>query len=241
MTQMPPHGVTSVPLRRPIGPHNLPAVRKGRPLTAVALLTLAAAGAGCSGHPESAAQTERGTSAVPTTVSSTLNTASTTSGARGAPGTTTGTALKFSADEQAVIDAYDEANRAYQRAASASNPSDPAFKAAFSAQFLHELQIRIQQRTDNGQAVRDAQPSQAQTSFIAVTVTPPTATITTCEVDDRVVYRIADGTAVNTKVTTARWTVAMSNEDGTWKVAGRQQAQTWDGEELDACRGVQQS
>ena len=70
---------------------------------------------------------------------------------------------------------------------------------------------------------------------------PPTATLTTCEVDDRVVFRLADGSAVNTKVTTARWTVAMTNEDGSWKVSGRQQAQTWDGEEMDACRGAQSS
>jgi hypothetical protein len=213
----------------------LPAVHLGRPLTAVALLALTAS-VGCSGNPDSAAPTERGTSAVPATVRSTLSTASTTSGTSGAPGTSTGSVgAGFSAEQQAVIDAHGQDMGAYHRAAAASTPNDPVFKNSFSIPFLKELQIRIQQRADNGHAVRDAQPSNARTEFVAVDVQVPTATLTTCEVDDRVVYRTADGSAVNAKVSTARWSVAMTYEDGVWKIAGRQQVQTWDGEEMEAC------
>lgn len=170
MTQVSPRSVTFDRCRGPFGPRNLPAVRKGRPLTAVALLTLAAVGAGCSGHPESATPTDRGTSSVPATVSSTLITAS-TSGKSGAPGTTTGTTPpRFSADQQAVIDAHERGMRAYEAAATASNPSDPNLKDSFAPQFLRETQIRIQQRLENGQAVRDAQPSKARITYVTVNV-----------------------------------------------------------------------
>jgi len=234
--------VTSDLCHGSFGPPSLPGVRKGRPLTAVALLALAAVGAGCSGHPESATPSERGKSSVPATVSSTLSTAFSTSGSSGAPGTTSGTTPpRFSAEQQAVIEAHDRGMRAYQAAATASDPSDPALKDSFAPQFLRETQIRIQQRLENGQAVRDAQPSKARTSYVTVNVTPPTAALVTCEVDDRVVYRVADGTAVNAKVTTDRWSVAMTDEDGTWKISGRHQIQTWDGEEMDACLGAQSS
>lgn len=228
-------------LSRPNGPHSFAAVHRGRPLTAVALLALTAL-VGCSGNPESAAPTERGTSAVPATVRSTLPTAPTPSGTSGAPGTTTGTVgSRFSAEQQTVIDAHGEDMGAYQRAAAASSPNDAAFKKSFSNQFLKELQIRIQQRADNGQAVRDAQPSNARIEYVAVSVSAPTASLTTCEVDDRIVYRTADGSAVNAKVTTARWTVSMALEDGVWKIAGRQQVQTWDGQEMEACLAAPRS
>lgn len=229
------------PLSGPNDARRFAAVHRGRSLTAVALLALTAL-VGCSGNPESAAPTERGTSAVPATVRSTLPTASTPSGTSGAPGTTTGSAdSHFSAEQQTVIDAHGVDMGAYQRAAAASSPNDAAFKKSFSNQFLKELQIRIQQRADNGQAVRDAQPSRARIEYVTVSVTAPTASLTTCEVDDRVVYRTADGSPVNAKVTTARWTVAMVYEDGVWKISGRQQAQTWDGQEMDACLAAPRS
>lgn len=241
MTQVSPRSVTFDRCRGPFGPRNLPAVRKGRPLTAVALLTLAAVGAGCSGHPESATPTERGTSSVPATVSSTLNTAS-TSGKSGAPGTTSGTTPpRFSADQQAVMDAYVGGGRAYDSAAAASNPSDPALTASYSEQYLRQLQILISQRKESGQAVRDAQPSRARTEFVSVTVTSPTASLVTCEVDDHVVYRVTDGSVVNDKIATSRWSVAMSYDGGLWKIDGRHETQTWDGEVMDACLGAQQS
>jgi len=228
-------------LSRPNDPRNFAAVHRGRSLTAVALLALTAL-VGCSGNPDSAAPTERGTSAVPATVRSTLSTASMPSGTSGAPGTTTGSiGAPFTAEQQTVIDAHGADMGAYQRAAAASSPNDAAFKSSFSNQFLKELQIRIQQRADNGQAVRDAQPSNARIEYVTVAVTAPTASLTTCEVDDRVVYRTADGSAVNTKVTTARWTVSMEYEDGVWKIAGRQPVQTWDGQEMEACLAAPRS
>jgi len=238
---MSPHGVTSVRLRRPNGPHTLPAVRKGRPLTAVALLTLAAVGAGCSGHPESATPTERGTSSVPATVSSTLNTASTTSGTIGAPGTTTGTTPKFSPEQQEVMAAHDRAMAAYQRAASSSDPFQAEFKSSFTPDALRELQIRIQQRKDNGLSVRDAEPSVARITYLTVDVSGADANLSTCEVDDRVVYKVADGSVLNAKVSTSRWTVRMSYADGIWRIANRQQDGTWDGEEMATCVGAKQS
>lgn len=228
-------------LSRPNDPLRLPAVHLGRPLTAVALLALIAS-VGCSGNSDSAAPIERGTSAVPATVRSTLSTASTTSGTSGAPGTTTGSVgAGYSSEQQAVIDAHGQDMGAYHRAAAASSPNDPEFKNSFSTQFLRELQIRIQQRADNGQAVRDAQPSNARTEYVAVDVQVTAATLTTCEVDDRVVYRTADGSAVNTNVSTARWSVAMTYEDGVWKIAGRQQVRAWDGQEMEACLAAPRS
>lgn len=231
-------------MSRPNDPHSFLAVYPRPPLTAVVLLALAAA-VGCSGPSPSATSTDSGTSAVTTADRSTPSTTSPSSGTSHVPeasaGSTGSTPPTFAADQQAVIDAYAQANRAYQQAAASANPSLAAFVASFTPEFLRELQIRIQQRTDNGQAVRDAQPSKSRTSFVSATVSDPTAVVVTCEVDDRVVYRISDGTAVNAKVTTARWRVSMSNDGGTWKVAGRQQDQTWDGEEMDVCVGAPQS
>ena len=85
------------------------------------------------------------------------------------------------------------------------------------------------------------QPSLQRTQGGSVDVQATTATLTTCEVDDRVVYRTSDGSAVNTKVSTARWSVAMTYEDGVWKIAGRQQLQTWDGQEMEACLAAPRS
>ncbi len=242
MTQKFPRSVTSVPCCGPNDPPNFPSVRMGRPLkAAVALLTLATA-VSCSGHPDSAATSNPGTSAVPATDRSTPATVTTTRGPASAPGTTTGTTPGvLTADQQAVINAHDLGMAAYEQAASASNPGDPALKDLFAPTFLHEVQIRVQQRKDNGQAVRDAQPSRSRIEYVSVQIVPPTASLVTCEVDDRVVYRVADGSPVNSTVSTGRWGVAMTAEDGSWKIAGRHQLQTWDGEVMDQCLGAPQS
>ena len=241
MTAVSPRNVTCGLLYRPNDPPSLPAMRMGRPLTAVALLALAAS-TGCAGNAQTATPTERGTNPVTATVRSTPTSPSTLGGTSSAPGTTSGaTPTRFSLEQQAVIDAHDRGMSAYQQAASANNPADPTLKDSFAPQFLREVQIRIQQRVENGQSVRDAQPSRARISYVSVQVTPPTASLITCEVDDRVVYRVGDGSAVNTKVTTDRWSVAMTSEDGNWKVSGRHQVQTWDGEEMDTCLAVQPS
>lgn len=231
------------PLSDPHGTPRFPAVRPGRPLTAVALLTLAAAGAGCSGTSQSATSTDRGTSAAVATARSTPASDIESSGSTVASASegTTSTSERFGDEQRAVIVAYERAMSAYQSAASASNPFDPTFKDAFTPNALRELQIRIQQRSSSGQAVRDAQPSRARVAYIAVTVDASSATLTTCEVDDRVVYRTADGSVVNDHVSTARWTVAMTAPDGTWRIDNRQQDRTWDGEEMDACLADQQS
>ncbi len=231
-------------MSRPNDPPSFLAVYPRRPLTAVVLLALAAA-VGCSGPSPSATSTDSGTSAVTTADRSTPSTTSSSSGTSHVPDTAAGrtgsTPPTFAAEQQAVIDAYAQANNAYEQAAASSNPTDPAFIAAYAPQYRHELQIQIQQRTDNGQAVRDAQPSKARISYVAVHVTPLSASLITCEVDDRVVYRVADGSAVNTSVETDRWSSSMTSDGGTWKLEGRHQVKTWDGEEMDACLSVPQS
>ena len=222
-------------------PPMLPPVHLGRPLTAVALLALAAS-MGCAGNPQTAAPTERGTSAVAATVRSTSTTASIPSGSSGVPGTTTGSSpAGFSSAQQAVMRAYGDAMASYQRAATASDPFEPAFKNSFTPEALRELQIRIQQRKENGLAVRDAPTSKASIAYVTVDLAVTGATLTTCEVDDRVVYKTSDGSVVNDKVSTSRWTVRVVAPDGVWKIENRQQEQTWDGEELDACLDAQHS
>lgn len=139
------------------------------------------------------------------------------------------------AEHQDVLAAHDRSIAAYQRAASASDPSDAEFKRLFTPEALKELQIRIQQRKDNGVSVRGAEPSVSRIQYLAVVVTGADATLTTCEVDDRIVYRIDDGSVLNDEVTTSRWTVQMSLADGTWMVSKRQETQTWDGEEMATC------
>jgi len=228
-------------LSRSNGPPMLPAVHLGRPLTAVALLALAAS-TGCAGNTQTAPPTERGTSAVSATVRSTSSAAPAPSGTSSAPGTTTGSSpAGFTSDQQVVIQAYGDAMASYERAATASDPFEPTFKNSFTPDALRELQIRIQQRKENGLSVRDAQSSKASIVYVAVELSATGATLATCEVDDRVVYRTADSSVVNDKVSTSRWTVRVVAPDGVWKIENRQQEQTWDGEELDECLDAEHS
>lgn len=236
---MSPRNVTSVLLSGPNGPPTFLGVRVGRPSAVVALLVIAFT-VGCSGTPESATSTKPGSTAATATDPSNATSSTSANVATTAPGTTV-PGSGFSAEQQTVIAAHDRGMKAYASAATASNPQDPALKSAFAPEFLRQVQIRIDQRTQNGQAVRDAQPSQSRTVYLAVTVSGGTASMTTCEVDDRVVYRIADGSVVNAKVTTGRWSVSMTDDGSGWKIGGRTEVQTWGGEELDSCVASSQS
>lgn len=224
-------------LSRPNGPPSFAAVHRGRSLTAVALLALTAV-VGCSGNPDSAAPTERGTSAVPATVRSTLPTASMPSGTSGAPGTTTGTIAGFSSDQQAVIAGHDAAIKAIDEARAKSDPNDPALATVLAHDMLRDTRIDIDQRTKQGMASKRPTDSKSRIEYLTVSIDGTTAALTTCEVDDAIAYRVADGSIVNDKVTTGRWAVSMSQLDGVWQLAGRQRQASWPGEEMDACRGA---
>lgn len=207
----------------------------GRPLTAVALLTLTAL-VGCSATPESATPTERGTSAVPTTVRSTSPTTPTSSGASIAPDTTVG--ASFSSDQLAVIDAHAAAIAAIDSARAKADPNDPALPTVLAHDMLRDTRIDIDQRTRQGIGSRRPDGSRSRIVVLAVSIDGPSAILTTCEVDDAVAYRVADGSIVNDKVATAKWGVAMTRAGGEWKLAGRQQQATWPGEEMDVCRAA---
>lgn len=224
-------------LSRPNDPRSFAAVHPGRSLTAVALLALTAL-VGCSGNPDSAAPTERGTSAVPATARSTLPTSSMPSGTSGAPGTTTASTDRFSSDQRAVIAGHDAAIKAIDTARAKSDPNDSALAMVLSHDMLRDTRIDIDQRTKQGMASKRPENTKSRIEYLSVSIDGTTASATTCEVDDAVAYRIADGSIVNDKVTTARWGISMSLVDGVWQLSGRHQQTSWPGEEMDACRGA---
>ncbi len=160
------------------------------------------------------------------------------SGTSGAPGTTTGTIAGFSSDQRAVIAGHDAAIEAIDEARAKSDPNDPALAAVLAHDMLRDTRIDIDQRTKQGMASRRPVDSKSRIEYLSVSIDGTTAALTTCEVDDAVAYRVSDGSIVNDKVTTGRWTVSMSQLDGVWQLAGRHQQASWPGEEMDACRGA---
>ncbi len=167
------------------------------------------------------------------------NTASTSSGTSGAPGTTTGTkATRFSADQQTVIDAHEAAIRAIVKARAASDARDADLPSVLAHDMLRDTRIDIDQRAKQGIASKRPDQSKSRIEYVTVSIDGSTATLTTCEIDDAIAYRVSDGSIINDKIGTAKWGVSMLVEDGAWKLAGRHQVTTWQGEEMDACRSA---
>jgi len=236
MVPSPPLHVTYGRLHRPNGPPSLPAMRMGRPLTAVALLAFAAS-TGCAGNAQEATPTERVTTAVSAPVQSTLTPGSISSGTSTAPGSvpTTAPPTGYSTEQQAVIAAHDQAIKGIDSARAKSDPADATLPSLLSHDMLRDVKIDIDQRTKQGIATRRPDPSDSRIEYLKVSVDGTDATVSTCEIDDAVAYRISDGSIVNDKVTTSSWSIAMALEDGVWKLAGRHQIQTWRGKEMDTC------
>jgi len=218
-----------------ISARTLLAVHRGRPLTAVGVLTLLAF-AGCSIGSEGAFL-PRDTSAVPATVRPSSSTMSSSSGTSDAPGTTRfATSVEFTAEQRAAIDAHDAAIKAIDAARANADPNDPALVALLSKDMLRDTRIDIDQRTKQGIASKRPSPTRSLIDYLSVSIEGPNANLTTCEIDDAVAYRVADGSVVNDDVVTARWGISMIMTEIGWKLAGRHQQATWTGEEMDACR-----
>jgi hypothetical protein len=168
----------------------------------------------------------------------TLDEATTTSAI--APATAPGTATpatavpgKWNAAQQAAIDTYLAFNAAYRKAA--STPTQAGMDDYATAEILAASKLLIVQRQDVGLMMRPAASPINKIEPISVDVRPAEVVVTTCEVNNDLIVRIADGTVVNDKTSTVRWAITLVPVNGKSKVVGREQVRSWDGVEEEAC------
>lgn len=191
---------------------------------ALAVLVAAVLLTGCGSDDPSASGTDSTSADTTTTITSTTTTTR-------SPGTTSpSAAAEWSADEQAVIDAYGAAMSAFDQAtADPPNPEHPALLATTVDPVLTEVQNLASSWKGFGQALRYPAESVHRIDTIAVTVDGDAAVIETCNVDDGVLYEPATGRVLNDKVSTAHDRATMTLVDGTWMLTTREQVQKWEG------------
>lgn len=193
-----------------------------RPLVVSAALCGALLLASCS-----ATGTEPTAASGPASVASSSSSVRSTAPVGSVPPTT---APRWSVEQQAVVDAYREAMRAFDIAlADPPNPDVPALGATTIDPALGEVRRLAQQWHGFGQALKYPTPSVHRIEPLSVSIDGAIATIVTCNVDDGVIYEPASGRTLNDKVTTARDEATLSLVGGVWKLTTRVQQQKWEG------------
>jgi hypothetical protein len=72
---------------------------------------------------------------------------------------------------------------------------------------------------------------------VSVTVAADTAQLTSCDVDDVALYKVADGSVIDDRVVTRRLDARLQRVAGVWQVSGREpMGELLVGEEVERCR-----
>lgn len=151
---------------------------------------------------------ESGTDTTPDTTAPPSSTTSSTTTSTTAPQT----------EEAAILAAVD----GYLSSLIASNmPPDPGHAGLFefaADAALHRAITNIEQRQALSQAVRVPDDSVYSSESRLVTATGDEATVSSCVVDDTVLYDVPSGTVLNGRVSTSHFELSLMRIGGTWKV-----------------------
>jgi hypothetical protein len=214
--------------RRPTTPPNQPRRATKHPgrisTVAFALVALAAAAApGCKSTDANTAAPAQlparttSTSAVPATSSTTV-------------------AGRWSPDEQAVIDIYQQFQAAAQEAMLTNDGNLPALDRATTSEMRNGMRDNLAERERQGLRSQPAVPSKARAEVYWVSVNGDAAHLAACVLDDGILYRTATGEAVNGDIETVRQVARFERLHGVWKVAAHQvKGDKIPGEEMDQC------
>ncbi len=151
------------------------------------------------------------------------------------PSGTSRSSTPWSADQQQVIDGYRAFDVADREAAATSDQNYAGLAAHADGDYLLNEKASMFQRKSAGLAVRRGDPSLNEIIPLDVKIVGSGAVIVSCDVNNDVVFRTADGSVVNADTSTDRFQTQVSLRDGSWKVISRQQVQTWAGSEESKC------
>ncbi|MBI2705988.1 MAG: hypothetical protein HYX32_11975 [Actinobacteria bacterium] len=150
--------------------------------------------------------------------------------ASGAPGSTEApadtapatTAPRWTPEQQVIVDAYLRALDGEHRADYVSNPDVPGFMETHLDPLRQKIRNTLIQRKIAKQQAKFPESSVYRVDVEQVElVDGNTARITTCTVDDAVVYEVSTGRVVDDKVSTARLEGTLRLDGGVWKLAER--------------------
>ena len=140
-------------------------------------------------------------------------------------------------EEQAVVDAYLGFTRAFHEASAQGNPDHPDLRRFSTGDVLKFNTQEIAVDRANGERSRDGDQRLAVTAVLRVNISGAAAAVAVCEVNDFVVYRVADGTVMNDRVITQRRIGHLQRNDQGWQVdADNPDGGEWAGDQLEACR-----
>jgi len=108
--------------------------------------------------------------------------------------------------------------------AATTNPMEDqrlALEATLAEGMLTDWSAILDRRRADGIAARPGPQNLLSMMVRSVTVREDSARLESCEVDDRVQYRIADGVVTNDDVSTSIVDAELRQFDGVWKVTGR--------------------
>jgi hypothetical protein len=144
-----------------------------------------------------------------------------------APGGTAGLPTGDEAQIREVLKGY-----WVQRLAANSppNPDYVPFVSLLTGDRLQREVLDLQKERARGEAMRLPANSQSMSRTLRVDIDGDAAVAQECDVDDAVLYRVADGSVLNQDVVTQRREVHLQRVDGSWKIS--------EGAELDERAGV---
>lgn len=186
---------------------------------ALAVLLLAAA---CAGNaPRVAPPTTAPFRVDGTRPSTPLGSAATSPGATGA--TTPRTTDQWTADEQAVIDAYKSAMDAVLAAGQPpeSNPDHPALAETMIDPQLSIIRAAAQGDKDAGLVFRERELSQRSITALSVSIDGDSADAEFCHVDDGLTVRGDTGEVVDDRVGAGQIRTVLTRTDRRWRLSER--------------------
>ncbi len=198
-----------------------PPARTTRSRLGALLLSLTLAVGMATGCGDSSEKSSATTSIVDTTTSTTGAPTSTSA----APGSS-----DWSADQVAVINAYDAGLAAFAAAVSdPPDPGSPALVATVGDPLLTEFRNVAATWLGFGQAARYPENSVHATHPMSVEVSGDTATAEICAVDDSVLYEPGSGNVLNDEVITTRIRADFKLVASAWILTGRERVESWQG------------
>lgn len=176
------------------------------------------------GTPTLVATATVGSAATATSLAETGGTAATAAHAR------------FTAEEQAVADAYVAAMDAINQAAAyPPNPNHPALFKTMAGELLVNSQKAVASLLTSGQSVVLPPNTAWEVEVLSVAITGDDATIEACSHDDAQVVDSASGAIVDSDTTTAKYRAGLTRIEGRWMARSRNELGKWDG--VRSCEG----
>jgi hypothetical protein len=156
------------------------------------------------------------------------STNTTTASSTSAPSTTLDEETQKEEAATAAYLMYDEAF--FKSAADPVNPRLPELQALVTGSQQALVTRNLVEMRANGQAVRLPRGSQARQDLRLVELqTDGSVEITSCEVDDSIVYEVATGVVINDDIVTNLISTTMVNQDDRWKLTFSERRKRWPG------------